>query len=62
VHQKQILVERFLLCDRFWVSNIYRAGEQIEFASIDFACPIEWLYQGARQSLEGGLTTDANNA
>jgi Uma2 family endonuclease len=46
------LEERFLLKDRFWVAEIYRAGEQIEFASIDFACPIEFLYEGARQSLE----------
>jgi Uma2 family endonuclease len=52
VHQKQILVERFLLRDRFWVAEIYRAGEQVEFASIEFVCPIEFLYEGARQSLE----------
>jgi Uma2 family endonuclease len=52
VHQKQILVERFLLKDRSWVAEIYHAGEQVEFASIGFACPIEFLYEGARQSLE----------
>ena len=53
VHQKQILVERFLRSgDNFWVTKIYRAGEQIEFVSIGFSCPIEFLYEGATQSLQ----------
>ncbi len=53
VHQKQILVERFWLgLDGLWLEQTYKAGEEIQFASIGFACPIEFLYEKAEQFLE----------
>ena len=52
VHQKQMLVERFSRKgDNFWVTEAYRGGEQIHFESIDFICPIEFLYEGAQQAM-----------
>ena len=46
IHQKQVLVERFQRkSDNLWVTQIYRAGDTVELASIDFACAIELLYE-----------------
>ena len=46
IHQKQVLVERFQRkSDNLWVPQIYRAGDAVELASIDFACAIELLYE-----------------
>lgn len=50
VHQKQILVECFMRkSDNLWVPQIYRAGDTLEFASIDFTCAIEILYEKLEQ-------------
>ena len=50
IHQKQVLVERFQRkSDNLWVPYIYRAGDTIEFASIDFLCEIEALYENISQ-------------
>jgi Uma2 family endonuclease len=50
IHQKQILVEQFQRkSDNLWVPNIYRDGETIEFASINFACAIALLYENLAQ-------------
>lgn len=46
IHQKQVLVERFLKkADNLWATEIYREGDRVEFASIDFRCPIAFLYE-----------------
>ncbi|MEM9817635.1 MAG: Uma2 family endonuclease [Cyanobacteria bacterium P01_D01_bin.6] len=50
VHQKQILVERFQRkADDLWVPQIFRSGERVEFASIDFTCDIADLYENLDQ-------------
>lgn len=50
IHQNQVLVERFLRCsDNLWVPQVYRAGEEIEFASIGFRCAIAALYENIDQ-------------
>lgn len=50
VHQKQVLVERFQRkSDSLWVPQVYRAGEQVEFASIGFTCAIEEIYENLGQ-------------
>jgi Uma2 family endonuclease len=52
IHQKQILVERFQRkSDNLWVPHIYRAGEALEFTSVDFSCDIEALYENIAQLL-----------
>lgn len=52
IHQRQILVEQFQRqSDNLWVSQIYRAGDTIEFASIGFACAIATLYENIEQLL-----------
>lgn len=46
IHQKQVLIERFLKkADNLWSTDIYREGDRVEFASIDFRCPITFLYE-----------------
>ena len=46
IHQKQVLIERFLKKgENLWSTEIYRKGDRIEFASIDFRCPIEFAYE-----------------
>ncbi len=46
IHQKQVLVERFLKkADNLWSTEIYREGDQVEFTSIGFRCPISFLYE-----------------
>ena len=50
IHQKQVLVERFQRrSDNLWVPQIYRAGDTIEFTSIDFECAIATLYDNIEQ-------------
>jgi Uma2 family endonuclease len=52
IHQKQILLERFQRkSDDLWIPQIYRSGDRINFSSIDFACPIEALYENIAQLL-----------
>lgn len=46
IHQKQVLVERFLKKgENLWSTEIYRTGDRVEFESIDFRCPIAFLYE-----------------
>jgi Uma2 family endonuclease len=46
IHQNQILVERFQRqSGHLWIPEVYRPGDRIEFASINFSCPIEALYE-----------------
>lgn len=50
IHQKQILVEQFQRkSNNLWVPQIYRAGDTIEFTSINFVCGIETLYENIEQ-------------
>ncbi|MEO0455807.1 MAG: Uma2 family endonuclease [Cyanobacteria bacterium P01_A01_bin.114] len=50
IHQKQRLVERFLRkAENLWLPQIYREGDQVEFASLKFACPIDFLYENIEQ-------------
>jgi Uma2 family endonuclease len=50
IHQKQILVEQFQRqSDNLWVPQVYRAGDTVEFTSIDFVCAIETLYENIEQ-------------
>jgi Uma2 family endonuclease len=52
IHQKQILVERFKRqADNLWVSQIYRSGDTLEFASIGFTGAITTLYDNIEQLL-----------
>ena len=52
IHQTQTLVERFQRqADHLWMPQIYRAGDTLEFASIDFSCAIETLYENLGQLL-----------
>lgn len=53
IHQKQILVECFLRRgDNFWITTIYRAGDVVKLKSVNFSCPIDFFYEGAKQSLK----------
>ncbi|MBD1903210.1 Uma2 family endonuclease [Trichocoleus sp. DQ-A3] len=46
IHQSQISVECFRLSDSGdWVSQIYRQGDEVYFASIDFRCDIASIYR-----------------
>ena len=46
IHQKQVLVEKFLKKgDNLWSTEVYRGGDLVEFQSIAFSCPIEFLYE-----------------
>ncbi|MBD1894579.1 Uma2 family endonuclease [Coleofasciculus sp. FACHB-129] len=46
VHQSQMSVECFRLSDSGdWVSQTYRQGDEIYFASIDFRCDIASIYR-----------------
>ena len=50
IHQKQRLVERFLRkSNNLWVPQIYSAGDTVEFTSIHFSCPIDFLYENIDQ-------------
>ncbi|HIK32625.1 MAG TPA: Uma2 family endonuclease [Oscillatoriales cyanobacterium M59_W2019_021] len=50
IHQQQILVERFSRqSENLWIPQIYRDGEIVEFASIQFSCPIAALYENVSQ-------------
>lgn len=50
IHQKQILVERFLRkADNLWVPQSYGVGDTVEFMSIQFSCPIAFLYENIDQ-------------
>lgn len=52
IHQKQILVERFLRkSDNLWVPHIYRSGDEVELSSIGFSCTISVLYENLDQLL-----------
>ncbi|MEL6469850.1 MAG: Uma2 family endonuclease [Cyanobacteria bacterium J06614_10] len=53
IHQKQMLVERFWKrSPSLWVAQSYQPGEQVQFTSVGFSCPIEFLYEKAEQFLE----------
>ncbi|NET09696.1 MAG: Uma2 family endonuclease [Merismopedia sp. SIO2A8] len=46
IHQKQVLVERFQRkSDTLWVPHVYGTTDTVEFASIQFSCPIAVLYE-----------------
>jgi Uma2 family endonuclease len=46
IHQSQMSVECFRLSDSGdWVSQIYRQGDEVYFASIDFRCDIASIYR-----------------
>lgn len=46
VHQKKVCVERFIKkSDNLWSPQIYQAGDQVEFSSINLVCPIEFVYE-----------------
>jgi Uma2 family endonuclease len=45
VHQNQMLVECFRRNGNLWMVTIYRNGDAIEFASVDFTCSIAELYE-----------------
>ena len=46
ISQKEIMVECFRRnAEGNWVEQIYRSGEEVEFASINFSCAIEALYR-----------------
>lgn len=50
IHQKQVLVEHFQRkSENLWLPTIYRSGSVVKFASIDFACPIEQIYENLDQ-------------
>ncbi|MEL7494309.1 MAG: Uma2 family endonuclease [Cyanobacteria bacterium J06554_11] len=50
IHQSQILVERFQRKpENLWMPSVYRAGDDVLFNSIDFACPIAALYEKLQQ-------------
>jgi Uma2 family endonuclease len=50
IHQKQILVEQFQRkSNDLWIPKMYQAGDIVEFASIDFSCSIESLYENIAQ-------------
>jgi Uma2 family endonuclease len=50
IHQKQVLIERFVRkSNSLWLPQIFRAEEMIRFASIDFECPAEALYENLTQ-------------
>jgi Uma2 family endonuclease len=52
IHQKQMLVEQFQRQpNNRWRPRIYHPGDVVEFASIDFACEIELLYENLAQLL-----------
>jgi Uma2 family endonuclease len=52
IHQKQILVERFLRkSDNLWVPHVYRSEDLVEFSSIEFSCAISALYENIAQLL-----------
>ena len=45
VNQSQKQVECFRLNEEgFWVSQIYDLGDEVEFKSLDFRCPIDSIY------------------
>ncbi|MGC1306938.1 MAG: Uma2 family endonuclease [Phormidesmis sp.] len=52
VHQRQMLVERYLRKGELWVTQTYKTNDFIELMSIEFGCPIAFLYRGAEQFLE----------
>ncbi len=46
ISQKEIMVECFRRnAEGNWVEQIYREGEEVEFASINFSCAIKLLYR-----------------
>ncbi|MEW6499119.1 MAG: Uma2 family endonuclease [Cyanobacteriota bacterium] len=46
IHQSQMSVECFRLSDSGdWVSQIYRPGDEVYFAGIDFRCDIASIYR-----------------
>ncbi len=52
IHQQQILIEQFSRqSSDLWVPRIYRAGDKIEFSSIEFSCDISTLYENISQLL-----------
>ncbi|MBW4658562.1 MAG: Uma2 family endonuclease [Drouetiella hepatica Uher 2000/2452] len=51
IHQNQILVEQFHRHDNLWIPQVYRAGDTIEFSSINLSCPIALLYENVAQLL-----------
>lgn len=50
IHQHQKLVERFQRRSKtLWVTEVYRAGEMLELASIRLKCPVVDLYENIAQ-------------
>jgi Uma2 family endonuclease len=50
VHQKQVLVEHFQRkTENLWLPTVYRSTAIVKFASIDFACSIEQIYENLDQ-------------
>lgn len=46
IHQTQVLVERFQRkTNNLWIPQVYASGSKVEFASINFTCEIEQLYE-----------------
>ena len=46
IHQTQMLVERFQRkTNNLWIPQVYATGSKVEFASINFICYIEQLYE-----------------
>ena len=52
VDQKRMIVECFRRKGDLWTSGKYEMGDRVEFASIEFTCPIEFLYEDAEQFIE----------
>ena len=52
VDQKHMNVECFRRKGDLWVLEKYGAGDHVEFASIEFICPIEFLYEDAERFVQ----------
>jgi Uma2 family endonuclease len=52
IHQKQILIERFLRkSDNLWIPHVYRSNDIVEFSSIEFSAAISTFYENMDQLL-----------
>jgi Uma2 family endonuclease len=50
IHQNQMLVERFQRkSNMLWVPQIYGVNDTVEFTSIQFSCPVDFLYENIDQ-------------
>jgi Uma2 family endonuclease len=53
VHQRQMVVERFSRqSNGLWRPQVYSTGDQLDLESVEFSCPIEFLYEKAERFLE----------